>query len=67
MYKTDIRFSAVCNMVLSSLIYIAIVIIVIIIIVVLLRFLFGVLFVAPIFMENQIGILSTTISLIQIT
>jgi hypothetical protein len=54
-------------MVLSSLIYIAMVIIVIIIIVVLLRFLFGVLFVAPIFMENQIGILSTTISPIQIT
>ncbi len=41
-------------MVLNSLIYIAMVIIVIIIIVVLLRFLFGVLFIAPIGLENSV-------------
>jgi hypothetical protein len=50
MYKTNIRFSAQINMVLSSLSYIAVVIIVIVIIVVLLSFLFGELFVTPIFM-----------------
>lgn len=42
-------------MVLNTLIYIALIIIVIIVIVVLLRFLFGVLFIAPI--ENPTGLL----------
>lgn len=39
-------------MILNTLIYIALIIIVIIIIVVLLKFLFGVLFIAPIGLEN---------------
>lgn len=47
-------------MVLSSLIYIAFIIIVIIIIVVLLKFLFGVLFIAPIGLENPTNMLMIT-------
>jgi hypothetical protein len=44
-------------MILNTLIYIALIIIVIIVIVVLLRFLFGVLFIAPISVENPTGLL----------
>ena len=44
-------------MVLNTLIYIALVIIVIIVIVVLLRFLFGVLFIVPTSMDQQVNML----------
>ena len=44
-------------MVLNTLIYIALVIIVIIVIVVLLRFLFGVLFIIPMSIDHQVGML----------
>jgi hypothetical protein len=47
-------------MILNTLIYIALIIIVIIIIVVLLKFLFGVLFIAPIGLENPTTMLMIT-------
>jgi hypothetical protein len=43
------------NMVLNTLVYIALVIIVIIVIVLLLRFLFGVLFIIPTSLDHQAG------------